>query len=326
MRVLVTGGAGYIGSITAEALLAAGHGVWVMDNLSRGHRSAVPPGAPLIHADVRDREAVANVLRGERVDCVMHFCAASLVGESMEKPGVYFDNNVGGMIQLLQAMVDAGTPGIIFSSSAATYGEPERIPIPEEHPVRPTNPYGESKVISETLLGWFNRVHGVRYAALRYFNAAGATERLGEDHSPETHLIPLALAAAAGTGEALPVFGRDYPTPDGTCIRDYIHVLDLADAHIRALERLDALEEHVFNLGNGEGYSVLEVVRTVERVTGQPVPVREAPRRPGDPARLVASADRARRLLGWSPARPWLEAIVADAWSWMRRHPHGYGD
>jgi UDP-glucose 4-epimerase len=326
VKVLVTGGAGYIGSVAGEALQRAGHAVGVLDNLSRGHRSAVPPGAPLEVGDVRARQSVADLLRRERIDCVMHFSAASLVGESMRDPGEYFDNNVIGMVQLLRAMVDAGTPKIIFSSSAATYGEPDRVPIPEEHPVRPTNPYGESKVMAERLLHWFREVHGLRVAALRYFNAAGATETRGEDHAVETHLIPLALAAAAGTGPSLPLFGRDYPTPDGTCVRDYVHVSDLADAHIRALERLDDLGEWVFNLGNGEGYSVAEVVRSVERVTGRPVPVRDAPRRPGDPARLVASSDRARRLLGWAPARPGIDAIVGDAWAWMQRFPHGYGD
>jgi UDP-glucose 4-epimerase len=326
VRILVTGGAGYIGSVTAESLQAAGHGVWILDNLSRGHRSAVPRGAPLIHGDVRDRESVGALLRRERIDCVMHFCAASLVGESMEDPGAYFDNNVVGMIHLLRAMVDAGTHGIIFSSSAATYGEPERIPIAEDHPVRPNNPYGESKLMSERLLAWFQAVHGIRFVALRYFNAAGATERRGEDHTPETHLIPLALRAASRDGQTLSVFGRDYPTPDGTCIRDYIHVLDLADAHIRALERLDTLPERVLNLGNGEGYSVMDVVRAIERVTGRTVPVHDAPRRPGDPARLVASSARARDLLGWSPSHPDLEGIVRDAWIWMQRFPNGYGD
>jgi UDP-glucose 4-epimerase len=326
VRVLVTGGAGYIGSVTGEALQGAGHAVWVLDNMSRGHRSAVPRGALLQVGDVRDRQGVADLLRRERIDCVMHFSAASQVGESMRDPGEYFDNNVIGMMQLLRAMVDAGTPRIIFSSSAATYGEPERVPIPEDHPARPTNPYGETKVMAERMLYWFREVHGVRIAALRYFNAAGATAERGEDHTPETHLIPLALAAAAGGAEPLPVFGHDYPTPDGTCVRDYIHVADLADAHIRALERLDQLPEWVFNLGNGAGYSVREVVDAVARVTGRPVPVRDGLRRPGDPARLVASSDRARALLGWAPARPAIDAIVADAWTWMQRHPHGYGD
>jgi len=324
VRVLVSGGAGYIGSVTAERLQAAGHQVSVVDNLSRGHRAAVADGTPFEVLDVRQREALTGWLRAQRVECVMHFCASSLVGESMQDPGAYFDNNVGGMIQLLEAMVAAGVPRMIFSSTAATYGEPEEVPIPETAPVRPTNPYGESKAISERLLEWYRRIHGVRYAALRYFNAAGASAERGEDHDPETHLIPLALRAAAGEMEALAVFGRDYPTPDGTCIRDYIHVLDLADAHIRALERLDDLDEAVFNLGNGEGYSVLEVIAAVEAVTERKVPLRDAPRRPGDPARLVASAQRARRVLGWEPGHARLEQIVADAWRWKQRHPHGY--
>jgi UDP-glucose 4-epimerase len=323
---LVTGGAGYIGSVTAEALVRAGHEVRVLDNLSRGHRAAVAPGTPLVVGDVRDRELVAGVLRREAIDCVMHFSAASQVGESMADPGTYFDNNVTGMLQLLRAMLDAGTRRIVFSSSAATYGEPEVIPIPEDHPVRPTNPYGESKAMSERLLHWFAERHGVRFLALRYFNAAGASLDRGEDHEPETHLIPLALGAAAGDRGALPIFGRDYPTPDGTCVRDYIHVVDLADAHLRALERLDGMTETVLNLGNGAGYSVAEVVRAVEAVTGRGVPVSDAPRRLGDPARLVASSERARRALGWTPAKTALEEIVQDAWAWKLRFPRGYGD
>ena len=326
MRVLVTGGAGYIGSVTAERLMAAGHGVVVLDNLCRGHRSAVPKGAPLVSGDVRDRERVSHLLRDERIECVMHFSASSLVGESMRDPGEYFGNNVVGMVELLRAMAAASVGRIIFSSTAATYGEPQRVPITEDAPVRPTNPYGESKAIAERMLAWYRAIHGVRYAALRYFNAAGASRDHGEDHSPETHLIPLALSAAAGQTPPLPIFGADYPTPDGTCVRDYIHVIDLAQAHILALEQLDALEESIFNLGNGEGYSVREVVSAVERVTGRRVPVTEAPRRAGDPARLVASSDRARRVLGWEPQHAQLDAIVADAWEWKQRFPDGYGD
>lgn len=332
MRVLVSGGAGYIGSVTSECLLSAGHEVVVLDNLSRGHRSAVPPGTPLIVGDVRDRVRVTALLREHRCECVMHFSAASLVGESMREPGEYFGNNVVGMASLLEGMRAAGVRKIIFSSTAATYGEPETVPIPEEAPVRPTNPYGESKAMSERMLAWYREIHGFRHAALRYFNAAGASREHGEDHEPETHLIPLALRAAAGSGgragepPALSLFGTDYPTPDGTCVRDYVHVLDLAQAHIRALERLEELEESVFNLGNGEGYSVREVVSSVERVTGRRVPVIEAPRRPGDPARLVASSARARRLLGWKPEHAELDRIVGDAWAWMSSHPEGYGD
>ncbi len=326
MRVLVTGGAGYIGSVTAEVLGAAGHAVVVLDNLSRGHRSAVPPGARLVVGDVRNRELLEDLLRAERIECVMHFSASSLVGESMRDPGEYFGNNVVGMIVLLRAMATCGVGRIIFSSTAATYGEPQRIPITETDPIAPTNPYGESKAIAERILAWFREVHGIRFAALRYFNAAGASVAHGEDHLPETHLIPLALQAAAGEVEQLAIYGRDYPTPDGTCIRDYIHVLDLADAHILALEHLPQATECVFNLGNGAGYSVLDVVAAVERVTGRRVPIHDAVRRPGDPARLVASAERAQRLLGWKPRRAGLEDIVGTAWEWKQRFARGYGD
>ncbi|MBD3236662.1 MAG: UDP-glucose 4-epimerase GalE [Candidatus Eisenbacteria bacterium] len=327
MKVLVTGGAGYIGSVAAEMLIEAGHAVVVLDNLSRGHRAAVPPEATLRIGDIRLQQEVAGLLRSEKVDCVMHFAASSLVGESMEHPGDYFDNNVIGILRLLEAMRETGIDRIIFSSTAATYGEPRQIPIRESDPVEPTNPYGESKAISERILSWYRRVHRFRYASLRYFNAAGASEAHGEDHAPETHLIPLALEAAAGRRSHLGIFGDDYGTPDGTCIRDYIHVCDLADAHIRALElleQLDGKDEAVFNLGNGEGYSVREVVAAVERVTDHEVPVRNLPRRPGDPARLVASAERARAVLGWRPRRTTLDQIVGDAWSWMQRHPDGY--
>ncbi len=324
MRILVTGGAGYIGSVTVEMLLASGHGVVVLDNLTRGHREAVAREARFVQGDVRETESVAGLLGEERIDCVMHFCASSLVGESMAHPERYFTNNVTGMVSLLDAMTAANVPRIIFSSSAAVYGEPEQVPIEEEASVRPTNPYGETKAIAERLLSWMRQVHGLRYATLRYFNAAGASQERGEDHTPETHLIPLALAAAAGESPPLPVFGRDYPTPDGTCVRDYIHVRDLAAAHIRALERLDSLEETTFNLGNGAGYSVLEVIRSVERVTGRPVPVEDAPRRAGDPARLVASSARARAALGWDPQLGELDRIVSDAWQWKLRFPRGY--
>ncbi|MFH1144170.1 MAG: UDP-glucose 4-epimerase GalE [Candidatus Eisenbacteria bacterium] len=324
MRVLVTGGAGYIGSVTAEMLLAAGHGVVVLDDLSRGHREAVPDGARLVVGDVRDAEEVTRLLRAEAVDCVMHFSASSQVGESMVDPGGYFANNVIGIIRLLQAMRAAEVSRIIFSSTAAVYGEPERVPISEADTVAPTNPYGESKATAERILSWFRRLHGFRYATFRYFNAAGASGEHGEDHAPETHLIPLALQAAAGELATLSVFGRDYETPDGTCIRDYIHVCDLAEAHILALSRLDALQETTFNLGNGEGYSVLEVIRSAERVTGRAIALRDAPRRAGDPARLVAAAQRARRLLGWQPRRGDLDQIVGDAWRWKQRFPKGY--
>ncbi len=326
MRVLVSGGAGYIGSVAAEMLLQAGHEVVVVDNLSRGHRAAVPAGAVFIEQDVREQRRMETLLREQRITCVMHFSASSLVGESMRNPGEYFGNNVVGIIRLLEAMARCGVDRFIFSSTAATYGEPEEVPITEEAPVRPTNPYGESKASSERILHWYESIHGIRFASLRYFNAAGASKEHGEDHDPETHLIPLALNAAAGQREALSIFGRDYPTPDGTCVRDYIHVLDLAQAHILALGHLGEVEERIFNLGNGAGYSVLEVIQAIERVTGKSVPVKDAPRRPGDPARLVASSDRARQILGWRPGHADLDAIVEDAWAWKMRFPNGYGD
>ncbi len=324
VKVLVSGGAGYIGSVTAELLLAEGHEVAVADNLSRGHRDAVPEGAYFHEGDVRDLEAMEGLLRDRGIECVMHFCASSLVGESMRNPGEYFGNNVIGVIRLLQAMEKTGVDRFIFSSTAATYGEPEEVPITEDAPVRPTNPYGESKATAERILAWYEAIHGLRFAALRYFNAAGASRDHGEDHEPETHLIPLALEAAAGERDRLDIFGQDYPTPDGTCIRDYIHVLDLALAHILALDKLGEVEERVFNLGNGEGYSVREVIQSVERVTGRKVPTRDAPRRPGDPARLVASSERARRVLGWKPQHAALDQIVGDAWAWKQRFPRGY--
>ncbi len=326
MRVVVSGGAGYIGSVTAEMLLREGHEVLVLDNLSRGHRSAVPDGAAFATLDVRRQALVAAELDKFGAECVMHFSASSLVGESMEDPGEYFGNNVVGVIRLLEAMAEARVGRLIFSSTAATYGEPIEVPITEEAAIAPTNPYGESKAICERILRWYEEIHGIRSIALRYFNAAGASERHGEDHDPETHLIPLALAAAAETRGPLSVFGHDYPTPDGTCIRDYIHVEDLAQAHILAIGAMERCRERVFNLGNGSGYSVLEVLQSIERVTGKPVPAQDAPRRAGDPARLVASSARAREVLGWMPKKPELDQIVKDAWSWMQRFPEGYGD
>lgn len=326
MRVVVSGGAGYIGSVTAELLIREGHEVTVLDNLSRGHRSAVPQGAGFAEMDVRNLEPVTALLKKLRPDCVMHFSASSLVGESMKDPGEYFGNNVVGVIRLLEAMVRAQVPRFIFSSTAATYGEPTEVPITEEAPVAPTNPYGESKATCERIMRWYEEVHGLRFTALRYFNAAGASEAHGEDHDPETHLIPLALEAAAGEREALSIFGRDYPTPDGTCVRDYIHVEDLAMAHILAIRKMDETALRVFNLGNGSGYSVIEVIESIEQVTGRKVPAIDAPRRAGDPARLVASAERAKKVLGWNPQKPQLDQIVRDAWNWKERFPRGYGD
>ncbi len=326
MRILVTGGAGYIGSITCELLVGRGHQVAVIDDLSRGHRAAVPAGANLHVASILDSPRLDEIFARERPEGVLHFAASSQVGESMQDPGLYFRNNVGGIITLLDTCVRSGCRRLLLSSSAATYGDPETVPIPEDAPTVPTNPYGESKRMGEQILEWYRRVHGVRYASLRYFNAAGASLERGEDHTPETHLIPLALSAARGDGRLLRVFGTDYPTPDGTCIRDYVHVLDLADAHILALERLSEEERFVLNLGSASGFSVLEVIKTVDRVTGMKTPWEAAPRRPGDPPRLVASHDRARAILGWNPRHAALETIIETAWRWMEGHPNGYGE
>ncbi len=321
MKVFVTGGAGYIGSVTTERLLDEGDEVVVFDNLERGHRQAVDPRATLIEGDLRDASRICRALRDTRPDAVMHFAAYALVGESMDRPELYFDNNVVGFVNLTQAMLRADTNAIVFSSTCATYGQPERVPISEEEPQRPANPYGESKLMCEKMLFWHQRLHGMRTVALRYFNAAGATAKYGEDHEPETHLIPIVMQAALGRRPSVSVFGEDYDTPDGTCIRDYIHIADLAQAHIRALR---ANVSGAFNLGNGNGYSVREVVETARAVTGKPIPVETAPRRPGDPPRLIAAAEKARRELGWQPAFPDLRAIVESAWNWHCAHPDGY--
>jgi len=324
MAILVTGGAGYIGSVMVEVLRARGFSVVVLDNLTRGHREAVDAGIPFIGGDVGDAGCLEEIFARHRIEGVFHFAASSLVGESMHQPAAYFRNNVGSLAVLLEAMARHGTDRFILSSSAATYGDPPDIPIPETAPTVPTNPYGESKLICERMLAWAGRIHGLRWTALRYFNAAGASSIRGEDHDPETHLIPLALQAAAGVREALAVYGQDYATPDGTCVRDYVHVEDLAEAHLLAYSRMETQPGAIFNLGNGTGFSVLQVIRAVERVTGRRVPWNSAPRRPGDPPRLVASSDRARAELGWKPSRDSLETIVQTAWRWMEAHPHGY--
>ncbi len=324
MKVLVTGGAGYIGSVVTERLLEAGHDALVVDDLSTGHREAVPPRADFAVADLKDRAALAAALRGRRIDAVIHLAASSLVGESMEDPGKYFTNNVAAGVNLLEEALAAGASRFVLSSTAATYGEPEQVPITETCAAAPTNPYGESKLAFERILAWYSRLKGMRWIALRYFNAAGASADRGEDRDHETHLIPLVLGAAASGGEVR-VFGQDYPTPDGTCVRDYIHVLDLADAHVLALDAMDRGVQGVFNLGSGSGFSVREVIAVAEKVTGRPVRQVAAPRRPGDPATLIASADRAREVLGWRPVRDDLETIVRSAWDWRRRFPEGYG-
>ncbi|ABZ83520.1 udp-glucose 4-epimerase [Heliomicrobium modesticaldum Ice1] len=322
MKYLVTGGAGYIGSHTALALLAAGAEVVILDNLTTGHLSLVPRGVPFYRGDVGDAGLLQEIFHQHRIDGVLHFAAKSLVGESMVAPGHYFLANTGQTTALLQAMAEAGVRRFVFSSTAAVYGEPDQVPIPEDHPVRPTNPYGLSKHLIEAMLPWFARVHGLKWIALRYFNVAGADPegRSGEQHDPETHLIPNVLQVAQGKREYLSLFGDDYATPDGTCIRDYIHVSDLADAHVLALQALAAGHPSGFyNLGNGLGFSVLQVVERARQVTGHPIPLRIEPRRPGDPAVLVASNARAMAELGWRPRYADLSVIIETAWRWQSR-------
>jgi UDP-glucose 4-epimerase len=311
MRVLVAGGAGYIGSVVTAALLADGHEVTVLDDLSTGHADAVPAGASLVEASLHDS---APVLADVRPDAVLHFAAKSLVGASEQEPERYWHTNVGGSLALLEAMRAAGCRRIVFSSSAATYGEPDEVPIREDAPTRPTNTYGATKLAVDTMLASYARAHEFAAVSLRYFNVAGAAHGLGERHATETHLIPIALRVATGEREFLTVYGEDYPTPDGTCIRDYIHVGDLAVAHLLSLPAPDAGEHRVYNLGNGQGFSVREVVEAVRDVTGHPIPVKVGARRPGDPARLVAASDRIRDDLGWTPEHTDLNGIVQDAW------------
>ena len=322
MKILVTGGSGYIGSVTVELLCDDGHEVTVFDNLERGHRAAVDPRARLVVGDLREAAPIRELMGRVRPDAVVHFAAYALVGESMQDPMLYFDNNMGGGLHLVAAMLRAGVNKIIFSSTCATYGQPERMPMTEAMPQRPTNPYGESKLMLETALRWEQERHGLQPVFLRYFNACGATEKFGEDHEPETHLIPNILKVALGQAPAVPVFGDDYATPDGTCIRDYIHIVDLARAHILALEK-DVTGP--FNLGTGTGFSVRQVVEACRKVTGHEIPVAISPRRPGDPACLVAGAAKAKEVLGWKPKYPELETIVQHAWNWHRAHPRGYG-
>ncbi len=320
MRTLVTGGAGYIGSVITEVLLERGHEVTVLDNLVKGHADAVRPGAELVIGELDDRDAVLALLQRKRIEAVVHMAAHSLVGESMTAPLKYFDNNVAASLVLLDAMQQAAVKMIVFSSSAAVYGEPQKQPIRESDPTNPTNPYGESKLALERMLKWCHQASGLRSVCLRYFNAAGATRWCAERHDPETHLIPLLLQAAAGLRPSVTLFGDDYPTPDGTCIRDYIHVLDLAEAHVLALEalKMGALNCAVYNAGGSPtGHSVKEVVSAVKRVTGKEVKLERGPRRPGDPAVLVASADRLRNELGFSPQRQGLDEIIASAWQFM---------
>ncbi|WP_071432600.1 UDP-glucose 4-epimerase GalE [Angelakisella massiliensis] len=327
MSVLVLGGAGYIGSHTVYELIDAGRDVVIVDNLLTGFKAAVHPKAKFYEADIRDRKAMDEIFEKENIEGVIHFAACSQVGESMSQPLKYYDNNLYGTMVLLQSMVAHGVDKIVFSSTAATYGEPERVPILESDRTEPTNCYGETKLSMEKMMKWVSHAHGLRFVALRYFNACGAhrSGKIGEAHNPETHLIPLILQVPNGQREKIMVFGDDYATPDGTCIRDYIHVTDLAQAHILALDYLlKGGENNVFNLGNGVGFSVREVVDCARKVTGHPIPEEMAPRRAGDPAQLIASSEKAMKVLGWKPQYNDLETIIATAWEWHRTHPHGF--
>jgi len=324
MAILVTGGAGYIGSVTVELLRAKGEAVVVLDDLFRGHREALPQSQTFYHGKVGDRDLIRRITKEQQIESCIHFAALAYVGESVEKPAVYFENNVEQGIAFVGSLERAGVRRIVFSSTAATYGEPDQIPIVEQSRQWPTNPYGWSKLLMERLLATYDRSYGMKFVSLRYFNAAGATEQCGEDHDPETHLVPNVLAAAAGERPDAPVFGDNYPTPDGTPIRDYVHVTDLAEAHICALDHLRRGGASDFlNLGTGTGYSVFEVIESARKVTGRPIRARIEGPRPGDPARLVADATRAKQVLGWSPAAN-LEAIIRSAWDWKQRHPRGY--
>ena len=327
MSILVLGGAGYIGSHTVYELIDAGKDVVVADNLETGHIEAVHPKAKFYQGDIRDRAFCDRVFESEQIDGVIHFAANSLVGESMVNPLKYYDNNLCGTKVLLESMVAHGIDKIVFSSTAATYGEPERVPILETDRTEPTNTYGETKLSMEKMFKWTGLAHGLRYVSLRYFNACGAhvSGQIGEAHNPESHLIPLILQVPNGKREYISVFGDDYPTKDGTCVRDYIHVTDLAQAHIRAMDYLTAGgESSIFNLGNGVGFTVNEVIETARRVTGHPIPAQVSPRRAGDPAQLIASSEKARRVLGWKPEHDSLEEIIATAWNWHKNHPNGY--
>ncbi len=321
--ILVTGGAGYVGSVVAQDLLQQGHEVLVLDNLLQGHRQAVPVRADFVEADLRNADVLEKVFAQFRIDGVMHMAAETVVEYSMTDPKRYFTNNVIGGLNLLEAMLRQGVERFIFSSSAAVYGEPRSVPIDEHHTKAPVNAYGESKLMFERVLEWYGRAYGLKYVSLRYFNAGGATKDLGEDHRPETHLIPIVLKAALGTS-VVPIFGTDYPTEDGSCVRDFVHVKDIAQAHVLALGRLDAFSGHAYNLGNSTGFSVRQVVDVARRITGRGIPTSVQPRRAGDPVALVASSSRAKTDLGWQPQFPGLDSIIESAWRWAREHPEGY--
>ena len=329
MAILVCGGAGYIGSHAVHALVEKGEQVVIVDNLQTGHRGALNPAAKFYEGDIRDAAVLDKIFTENKIEAVIHFAANSLVGESMEKPLLYFNNNVYGMQVLLEAMVRHGVDKIVFSSTAATYGEPKRVPIHEDDETCPTNTYGETKLTMEKMMKWVSRANGVRYVSLRYFNAAGALPdgSIGEDHKTETHLIPLILQVPTGRRDHITVFGDDYPTPDGTCLRDYIHVVDLADAHVLALEYLrKGGASDIFNLGNGQGFSVKEMIAAAEKATGRSIKVEIGARRAGDPAQLIASSEKARSVLGWKPQFTDVEQVIGTAWRWHEYHPHGYED
>jgi UDP-glucose 4-epimerase len=320
MNILVTGGAGYIGGTVTRILLAAGHSVTVFDNLCHSRRAALPAGAVFVEGALENRTLLEATLTAGKFDGVMHFAALIEAGESMKVPEIYFRNNTAGTLTLLEAMLATGHDRLVFSSTAACYGEPERSPIREDARLAPTNPYGESKLLSEYMMRWMSHAHGLRFAALRYFNVAGAVAGYGENHEPESHLIPLILDVALGRRQSIKIFGQDYPTPDGTCVRDYIHVEDLANAHLLALHALEGDKRHlVYNIGNGQGFTVLQVIDSVRRVTGHAIPVELCPRRPGDPAVLVASSEAIQHDLGWSPKHPNIDDIIASAWKWHRQ-------
>jgi len=323
MKILVTGGAGYIGSVVTEQLIAAGESVVVFDKLSQGHRAAVPPGAVFVQGELADRSALDALLSEHRPDAVMHFASRTLVGESMQNPFLYLGDNVTNGLNLLRSVAEHGVKRFILSSTANLFDQPERMPIDEAERIVPGSPYGESKFILERLLHWMDRIYGLRFACLRYFNAAGATAERGEDHDPELHLIPIVLQVALGKRAKVSIFGDDYPTPDGTCVRDYIHVIDLAQAHILALGALDQ-GSRFYNLGNGEGYSVRQVIETAREISGPPIPAEVAPRRAGDPAVLVAASGKIRKELGWKPKHPRVRDIVDTAWRWHKANPEGY--
>jgi len=323
MKILVVGGAGYIGSVCAELLLDEGHIVSIFDNLTEGHRAAIDSRAQFVEGDLQDRQLIETTLSKLKPDAVMHFAANALVGESMQNPSKYFRNNIAAGLNLLDGMVSVGVGKIVFSSTCATFGPPEKLPIDESTPQRPINPYGESKLAFEKILKWYDQIHGLEFVALRYFNAAGASVKFGEDHRIETHLIPNVLKVALGEKKSVEIFGTDYETPDGTCIRDYIHIIDLARAHILAL---GASKSDFYNLGTGGGASVRQVIDSCRKVTGRKIEVVERPRRPGDPPRLIASSEKIKRELGWEPQFQSLDAILESAWKWHQKFPRGYGD